>query len=280
MKENYEMRREEFSDRVKMTLDSFNEEDLYYHEDEFWMIEHPYSYIEYYAMENHLYNTAIALPIARALHNGGYRKATTHREGKTYRLPYVIHCLLVCRMLVDLNLPLSDYEKDIVLAAALCHDMIEDIPFPEKGKELITYYHLDPLVYETVKLVSKRKDFTDEEHQAYFDNIQANKLALLVKLSDRSNNVEDLYNMKTWKVHEYVWETNTYFLPMCAYGKENYKDLYECIEILLDKIRSLTEVAVTFVDRYVKQEEKMIEQKKKLEEENRKLWEELRQLPV
>ncbi|MDO4977228.1 MAG: hypothetical protein Q4E53_08190 [Eubacteriales bacterium] len=280
MNETKYLSKAEFRNKVKSALNELGEERLAYDHDEFWMIEREYAHIEYYAMENQLFNTSVALPVARAIHNGTHRKGTTQRNGKVYRLPYVIHCLLVCRMLLDMDLPLSKDELDIVLAASLCHDMIEDIPFPNHGKELIDIYGLDPQIYETVKYVSKRKDFTEEEHQAYFDNIQSHKLALLVKLSDRGHNVEDLYNMKGWKLHEYVDETNTYFLPMAKYGKEHYRELYQSIEILLDKICSLTEVAETFLNRYEEQEKKMIEQLQTLREENEQLWATLRALDM
>ncbi len=278
MGESKKLSKAQFRQKVKLALNAIGQEELTYNFDEFWMIERLYSYIEYYANENQLFNTAIALPLSRALHNGGYRKATINRGGKSYRLPYVIHCLSVCRMLLDLELPLSKEDTDIVLAAALCHDMIEDLPFEDGGREMITKYKLDPKVYETVKFVSKRKDFTDEEHQAYFDNIQAHELALLVKLADRANNVEDLYNMRAWKVHEYVGETNRYFLPMADYGFAHYDNLFTSLELLLDKIKSLTELAETFVYRYERQELEMVKEVQMLREENAKLWTELRSI--
>lgn len=260
-----------FQHKVTALLSAFAPETLAYDESEYWMIRSPYEYISFYAMENQLWNTAIALPLARGLHNGSHRKSSVTKGGTAYRLPYVIHCLLVCRMLVDLKLPLSKEEEDIVLAAALCHDMIEDIPFPDHGTELVNRYHLDQRVYDTVKQVSKRKDFTPEEEAAFFRGINENKLALLVKLSDRSNNVEDLYNMSAWKVHEYIGETNTFFLPMCAYGLEHYPELHKCIEILQDKILCLTQVSQILVDRCEARQAELKQQLQSLQQENARL---------
>lgn len=272
------MKRNEFRKKVGMVLDEIGTEVLSYKEDEFWIYQSPYESIEFYAVENQLFNTAIALPLARGIHNGTYRKSTIQREGNTYRLPYVIHCLLVCRMLSEMQIDLSREEEDIMLAAALCHDMIEDVPFPNHGVELYTTYHLDKRVYDTVKLVSKRKDFTEEEEKAHFHGIESDKLALLVKLSDRGNNVEDLYNRSVWKVHEYVGETRRFFLPMCEYGIEHYTELIPAIEILQDKMVTLTQAAEILVDRYDAREQELKKQIESLRAENEQLriqWKQL-----
>lgn len=269
-----------FRNAIDAELREIDPQVLQYDESEFWMIQSPYEYIEHYAMENQLRNTAIALPLSRGLHNGTHRKASVVKRGITYRLPYVIHCLLVCRMLVDLHIPLTKEEEDILLASALCHDMIEDISFPNHGKELTDVFHLDPRVYETVKLVSKRKDFTPEEEAQHFHEIEKNKLSLLVKLSDRGHNVEDLYNMQYWKVHEYVGETNKYFDDMCRYGLKHYPELTRTLEIIYDKIFSLTRGSETMVKRCEAREKELEDQLNALKAENealrkayRELWE-------
>lgn len=271
-------RQAQFRAQVKAALEKIDPETLAYDQDEFWMLQSPYEYIEFYAYRQGLYNTALALPLARGLHNGTHRKFTVLRDGVAYRQPYLIHCLLVCRMLLDLHSPLPREEEDILLAAALCHDMIEDIPFEQGGQELTTRFGLDPRVYQTVKLVSKRKDFTPAEEQAHFDAIAANPLSLLVKLSDRSHNVEDLYNRPAWKVHEYIGETEKYFMPMCEYGLAHYPTLSKSIEILQDKIISLTRASRILVDRCEEREGQLRAQLQALQLENDRLRAEYRAL--
>lgn len=268
----------DFQNRVRKTLDEIGRETLAYDETEFWMVERIYQQIEDYASKKELFNTAVALPLIRALHNGSHRKGTAVKDGHTYRLPYMIHCLRVCLMLIDLKLPFNKEDEDIVLAAALCHDMIEDIPFANGGTEMMTLYHLDKRVYHTVRLVSKRKDFTLEEHQQYFDNIMNDRFALMVKLSDRGNNVEDLYNMKIWKVHEYVEETRKYFFPMCDFGMKKFPELQEVLAILRDKMLTLTESAEALVIRYERKEYQMLTKLEELREENRRLTSILQEL--
>ena len=263
---------------VQEILSDIDPNVLSYNKDEYWMVESTYEYIEFYSIKNELKNTLIALQLARGLHNGVYRKSSIIKDGISYRLPYLIHPLMVCRMLVDSHIPLEHDDLDILLASALCHDMIEDIDFPNHGKELYLNYHLDEKVYETVKYVSKRKNFTKEEEIAHFHEIESHVLALLVKLSDRGNNVEDLYNMKIWKVHEYVEETNRYILPMCDYAFKHYPELGHSIEILKDKIVTLTTTAQVLVDRYNLQEEEMLKKIDELRKENAQLRQTLKEL--
>ena len=267
-----------FLEKLQAAKRDISEEAFSYAKEEFWMIERPYRYVEYYAMENQFFNTSLALPLSRGLHNGIYRKAKVFRNNEVYRLPYVIHCIQVCKMLIDTKIPMDDEQKDILLAAALCHDMIEDIEFEQGGRELYTKYHLDREVYEVVKCVSKHKHMTDAEHAAYFEGIKKNRLGLLVKLSDRGNNVEDLYNMSVRKTHEYVSETRTYFFPMCEYAKTYYPELGAVIEILEDKIRSLSDVAEILVSRYEDMERGLSDHIRTLQEENKLLLRELSDL--
>ncbi|MDO4490319.1 MAG: hypothetical protein Q4B85_04570 [Lachnospiraceae bacterium] len=260
-----------FMKKIKELVQDIDPELLSYNEEEFWLYERYYDYVKRYAAERKLYATAVALPLVRGLHNGIYRKSSVVKDGISYRLPYVIHCLKVCCTLIDLRLPLEPEDEDTVLATALCHDLIEDIPFPNGGRELYTDYHLTPAIYETVLTLSKRRDFTEEEHRAYFQKIQENPLALLVKLADRGNNVEDLYNMSIWKVHEYVQETKECIFPMCAYARKHYPHIISSFTILQDKMKNLCEIAEILVGRYEEQEKQMTSKLERLKEENLKL---------
>lgn len=270
----------DFRKRVSDTLAEIDPEALRFHEDEFWMIRAPYEFLEYYAEKNRLFNTALALPLARGLHDGSYRKLPITRNGTAYRPPYVIHCLTVCKMLADMWLPISNDEKDTLLAAALCHDMIEDLDFPQQGGELVTQYHLSVPVYKTVRLVSKRKDFTLREERAFFRKIAANRLALLIKLSDRGHNVTDLFNMSDRKIQEYIGETRTYFLPMCEYARGHYPELGDVIEILQDQLICLTKTVEMQAEGHAQRRQTLTDELQALRAENevlRKQWMEIRE---
>ena len=268
----------EFNKKLNDVLKDIDPSVFNYRKDEFWMVESIYEYIEQYAKEHELLNTSIALPLIRGLHNGAYRKLTITRDGETYRLPYLIHPLLVTRMLVDMHINLTKDEEDILYAAALCHDLLEDVKFKEGGKELVEKYHLDPEVLEIIKLMTKRYDFTPEEEVQFFKNIGDNKFSALIKLSDRGNNVEDLYNMSVWKVHEYIDETNKFFIPIAISAKRKFKEYYISFDILEDKIVSLTTLAETLVDRYDAEEKNLRKTLENLRSENKELHTELETL--
>lgn len=220
--------------------------------DEEFLYSKPYLYIKGFASGRKLSQTLRALPLVRRFHNGQYRKGEVSINGKSYHLPYVFHVLRVCSTLTMLDLPLSDTELDNLLATALLHDSLEDCMeyFPKGGIELVEEYHFNPEVLEAVKLVSKRSGATDAELDEYFNLIKRNKYAILVKLADRSHNVEDLYNMKPEKLQKYIYETETWIYPLTKYGKANYPELSNGFEILKDKIVSLTEATRATVNQY------------------------------
>lgn len=251
---------------------------LLFNENEFWLIQSCYEFLECYAVDHRLHNTAVALPLARSLHNGVYRKFGVKKGAAIHRIPYFIHCLQVCRMLVDVRPGLEREEEDWLLCAALCHDLIEDIPFPQGGRELVTQFGLHPRIYEIVKLVSKPSDFTLEAERRYYDHIQADPLALLVKLADRSNNVEDLYNMSPRKFTEYLEETENYFFPMSDYGIRNYPRLSMAIHILRDKIAILTTASRVMTAQLEERNRLLRDQRNRLKLENLKLREEWKRL--
>ena len=182
----------------------------------------------------------------------------------------------VCSTLISLNLPFSKEELDDLFAAALLHDSLEDAPdeFPN-GDELVTKWKFSNRVNEIVHLVSKRSGATEEELNEYFNAIKRDKLALLIKLADRSHNVEDLYNMKVEKLHKYVTETRTWIYPLTTYGKANYSGLSNALTILKSKIVSLTEATETIINIYEEHLKEKDDEIAKLKKEVNKLKKEL-----
>ncbi len=247
-------------------IEKFNEKE------EFLYLK-PYIFIKGYALGKGLPNTLIALPLARRIHDGQYRKGLTEIDGVKYKLPYILHCLKVCSTLISLNIPFSNEELDIMLAASLLHDTLEDggDKIKNQGREFVEEYGLDKRVLDIVKLLSKNSGASEEELSLYFNKIKRNKIALLIKLADRSHNVEDLYNMKTEKLHKYVKETRTYIYPLTKYGKEIYPELSNALTILKSKIVSLTELTETICNKYEEEENEKDLEIKRLKEEIEKM---------
>ena len=164
------------------------------------------------------------------------------------------------------------------VALCLWSEVVFFLLFPSVGVDLVEDYHLDSRIVDIVRLMTKRYDFTPEEEKAFFDQIAANKFSALIKLSDRGNNVEDSYNMSVWKIHEYIDETNKFFIPIDYHAKRSFPELYPYLEILEDKIVSLTSLAMTLVDRYNDEEKELRLRLENLKLENKYLNEELERL--
>lgn len=241
-----------------------------YNVEEEFLYSKTYLFIKGFATGRNLKYTLKALPFARRIHNGQYRKGSITIDGKKYRLPYVLHVLKVASTLISLSLPLDDEELDILICVALLHDSIEDAEdgfFKNDGYELVSDYGFPEEVYQTIKLLSKHSGATEVELNNYFNEIKKNKIALLVKMADRSHNVEDLYNMNIDKLHKYVEETRRWIYPLSSYAKANYPELSNGVTILKTKIVSLTEATETIVQIYSKELQKKDEEITKLKEE-------------
>lgn len=259
-----------------------------YNTDEEFLYSKTYLFIKGFAIGRNLKYTLKALPFARKIHNGQYRKGIVTIDGKEYRLPYVLHVLKVASTLISLSLPLDNDELDMLICVALLHDSIEDAEdgfFKNDGHELVSDYGFPEEVYKTIRLLSKRSGATEAELNAYFNEIKKDKIALLVKMADRSHNVEDLYNMKN--IPKYIQETKDYFLggkknlgSIVSYGKQNYPELSNALVVLKSKILSLTEEAEVMYnkqlaiieekDAIIKAKDEEIARLKKLLEEKNK----------
>ena len=186
-----------------------------------------YMFIQGFATGRHLNQTLIALAIARHFHDGQYRKDGT---------PYICHPLKVCSTLISYGI-----DDDITLAAALCHDVIEDCQdkLPYAGNELVTEYGVDPEVIRIVTLLSKESGLDDHELSIYFDRIKKDPKALLIKLSDRLHNSSTLYEFTFQKMKKYIRETSMFLIPMASYGKRYYPQYANALRILKSNIYAI-----------------------------------------
>ncbi len=262
---------EAFPKKVKDSLEEIGYAYFTFDDREWWMFEELFTRVEDYAIEHELFNTLIALYAVRGIYSGNYTAEYIERDGESYHVPYVSHCLDVCKLLMDLRIPISHYELDIVLAAALCHGLIANIFFSERGREMVTIYHLDSRIYEIMQLVTKKRYRAEKDRVKFFDELQQDCLALLVRLSDRANYVEKLYNIPIWRAREYIHETRTYYFPMCFYAKENYPELAAIFSIFLEKMRTLLEVTEIMVGRFEQREIELSNEILALKEENARI---------
>lgn len=195
-----------------------------------------YLFIKGYAIAKEMRNTLIALSVASQLH------ANQKRKGGA---PYLIHPLEVTSYLINLGI-----EDDITLAAAILHDVVEDCDIKEPYKELSKKYDLDKKVIDIVLLLtktSKYKKGTDTEKE-YYENIKKDKRSLIIKLSDRANNLSTVDAFTKEKMIDYIAETKNLIYPLCKYGKEYYPELSGAITIVKYQIVSICETIESMYD--------------------------------
>ena len=261
------MSRESFEQRLQQILAA--NRPLEYEQEEFACYEELYHFLEDYACSHEYYNMAVALPLVRSLHNGTYRGWAAN-GAKRQKMPYVNHCLVVCRLLLDLYIPLEKDEEDILYTAALCHDLIGHGYEPELVEKLMKDYEMDPRVFDTVRYLQGREYHVETRQQESYERIfrDRNRLALLVKLSDSTCVIEQLYNAPMRTAKQYIYQIRHLQIPMCIRTKEVFPELYSAAGILMEKMRSLCDVAEILVDRYEARERELYNEICALRDEN------------
>lgn len=227
-----------------------------------------YESIAAYAAEKGLVYTAAALPLVYDLLGRAADHPSSRFCSAAKHIAYRAHAMAVCHMLIDLHVPVSAEEEDILLASALCHVLPENIRMENLEEELSLKEHLHPDVCRTVRLIFWDDNNSGAGQEAFYDRIRDNKLALMIKLADRGNLVEQLYGISGWTARSYIHETRSFFFPMCIYAKEHYPDLLAPVSVLMEKMRSLTEVAEILLSRYERREADLSQEILELQEEN------------
>ncbi len=159
-----------------------------------------YTFIKGFATARQLYQTVSVLPYVRDKHKG------QTRYGKD-KVPYVNHPLLItCHALA---LGLCD---DDLLSAALLHDVSEDCGVP------VDELPVNDATKKAVKLLTKDEDVrrkTRAQAERYYKAISANRIASIVKLLDRCNNISGMAAaFSQEKMAGYIRETEDYIYPL------------------------------------------------------------------
>ena len=168
------------------------------------------TYVGAYCNAKHLYQTRRALVFAKKKHSGQYRKIGHGDE----RIPYIYHPLLLTCHALALGL-----EDDDLLSACLLHDVCEDCAV--KPEEL----PVSDAAKEAVRLLTKPENFekTDKDETAYYDGIAGNRIATMVKLLDRCNNIASMAtSFSDEKMSEYIIETQKYIHPLMEKARDDY----------------------------------------------------------
>lgn len=235
--------------------------------DEIFNKEDEDKYMKYYmftkgvAVALELNQTLLALSVARRLHDGQHRKSGE---------PYIVHPLKVCNTLFGLGI-----KEDEILAAALLHDTIEDCEDKagRDGRKLITDYGVSRDVVDIVMTVTKDSGLDDEHLERHFAMVQDNPKALLVKLSDRLNNVSTMYVFSEDKLEKYIKETDKFIIPMASYGKCFYPKYTNQFQMLKAEISAINN-SMKYKDEEIRKLAKSVEESgKRIERLNKEVQE-------
>ena len=155
------------------------------------------------------------------------------RNGKD-KIPYIHHPLMMACHALAMNL-----DDDDLIAAILLHDVVEDC-----GADLQDL-DVSDTVRKAVSLVSfhEIEGMTKAEAKAkYFADIQKDRIAAMVKLIDRCNNVSTMaMAFSKDRMIRYIDETELYILPMIDHVKHTWEEYYDAVYLLNYQIRSLLE---------------------------------------
>ena len=182
-----------------------------------------------YAQGMKLSETQKAIRTMLKFHEGAVRKSKIGEE-----VPYVIHPLMMACHAFALGVA-----EDDLIAAILLHDVVEDCD--------ITVDELDvnERIREAVDLVSFRPiagKTKEESKKIYYENIGRNKIASMVKVIDRCNNVSTMATgFSLDKMAEYIDETETYVFPVLEIVKREYDDYYDAAFLLKYQMLSVLE---------------------------------------
>lgn len=174
--------------------------------------DHMYSFIERTAQKNNMEQTLLALPLMKNYHAGQTRKGQE-------KIPYIYHPLLMACHACALGLG-----EDELIASMLLHDVCEDcgitpaeLPVSETVQTtvgLLTYKRLEGETWKTA-------------HDRYYTAIAESRLATIIKIIDRLNNISTMMGSFTKdRMKSYIDETRKYIMPLLDRLKFDYGGQY------------------------------------------------------
>ena len=192
-----------------------------------------YMYVKDYAIKNGMKQTIKILDYASNAHKGQFRKG----EGD---IPYIAHPLAVSCHAISLG-----FDDDNLISAALLHDVCEDcgisveeLPVNDETREAVRVLTKSSLVKaDTV------------EAKEYYDRIKENKIAVIVKLLDRCNNVSSMATAFSHKkMKDYLSRTKKYVYPLFDSAEIMYPDYIDRFFIMKYHMTSV----VTSIEKMIK----------------------------
>lgn len=201
-----------------------------------------------YARENSCPRACAALEYLR-----GKMETPTRKQAE-----YLIHGLAMGWLLIELRLPVTEEEMDLMLAASVLHIL------PELwSREELT----------RAGAGEREVSFVERIARADRNPAQAaeDRLLLMVKLVERSNLIEHLCDMSPDEAKQFMLEAKRVWFSVCLEGKVRYPEFDPAITNILEKMRGLFQVMDILFKRYDAEEDELCEEILTLKEENARI---------
>lgn len=190
--------------------------------------------VELTAKEHRLRQTLAALPVIKEQHKNQIR------NGLDQDYPYTIHPLVMACQVIAMGII-----DDDILATTLLHDVIEDgdITLEDLDVSEAVGNALLLLTFERPEGLTK-----DEAKSIYYDRMKDDRLATFVKVVDRCNNVSTMaFGFDKAKMEYYIYETETYVLPMLNRIRLRYPEFANAAFLLDYQITTAIETAAKLI---------------------------------
>jgi (p)ppGpp synthase/HD superfamily hydrolase len=149
------------------------------------------------------------------------------KDGKTPESQHQIEIALYCITLKGL------LNLEMVLVAALLHDVLED--YPEAEDDFIKIFGQGEIYY-TCQRLNKNKA---AKYVDYFGTIANDPVASIVKGADRVHNVNSMVGVfSKEKQARYAAEVEEHFLPMLKKARKNFPEQLDAYFNIMHMLRS------------------------------------------
>lgn len=197
--------------------------------------EKMFTFFRGYVTGGKLKQSMIALTYARKKHHSQFRDSDSE--------PYIAHPLRMACYLI--NLDLTYFNKDVLIAATLLHDVCEDcavkpeeLPVSKEVQKIVKYLTIEPLDGEEKSETKKR----------YFSEMLECPEALVIKGADRIDNLSTMSQLGVERLRKNVFETKQYLLPFFREAKELYLIYANAFQHIKNELKRLVMVLEPFLE--------------------------------
>lgn len=142
--------------------------------------------------------------------------------------PYAFHLAMVAEAASDLAKDYDDATRERIVAAAWCHDLIEDARETYNDVKKVVGEEVAEIVYALTN--EKGRTRAERANSKYYEGIKARPYATLVKVCDRIANVRHSRNQKSRMYDTYANEYPDFKAKLYVQGQ--YEEAWKALDAL------------------------------------------------